>query len=399
MSVSDLIMQKTHSAIPFARVQCSGNEFDYVNKVLSSGWLTTGAMCAELESVVAKLVGCEFALAVNSCTAGLHLAVEALGIQPGDKVLVPTLTFTASAEILRYLGADPILVDVDFDTKAVTPEIIESALIKHPECKAVVVVHFAGQACAMLDSDREGIVSVCKKRGVKVIEDAAHALPASDQGRPVGALGEIGCLSFYANKNITTGEGGMVLTNNSEIAERVSLMRLHGIDRTVWNRFTDTTNSAWEYDVVSAGYKYNLADLNAAVGLAQLEQIDTMHEKRVSIAKRYLEELQDLPVSLPVVRGAVDAHAWHLFAIVVGADASISRDQLIDSFAQENIGLSVHYKPLHRLSYYKNLYLTTPEMFPQAEKIWKGSVSLPIYPSLTYEEQSRVIERLYHYLA
>lgn len=384
--------------IPFARVECVGNEHEYAKQVLDSGWLTTGGMCSRLESEVAKYIGCKHALAVNSCTAALHLAAEAVGIGPGDKVIVPTLTFTASAEILRYLGADPVLVDVDFETRNVTPEIIERALKEHPEARAVVIVHFAGQACAMHDADREGIVSVCRRFKVRLIEDAAHALPARDNGEMVGAVGDVGCLSFYANKNITTGEGGMVLTNDSELAERISLMRLHGIDRTVWNRFTDTGSASWEYDVVSAGYKYNLADLNAAVGLGQFEKIDEMHQRRVAIANRYLAELSSLPLRLPVVRGPHSDHSWHLFSVVLNKDSKYNRGELIELFSKDKIGLSVHYKPLHRMTYYRERYSLLPEAFPQAEEIWDGCVSLPIYPSLSHDEQTRVIERLHYHL-
>ena len=279
--------------VPFAQVDCSGNELEYVRQVLESGWLTTASMSHELETRFASLTGAKHAIAVNSCTSALHLAVEALGIGPGDKVIVPTLTFTASAEVIRYMGAHPIFVDIDSDTLAISPQILEDALNEHPEAKAVVVVHYAGQAAQMLcDNNRRGILDICCAHGVKVIEDAAHALPTMHQGKCVGDFGDITCFSFYANKTMTTGEGGLLLTSDDRIAKRARTMRLHGIDRDAWDRYT-ANKPAWEYDIVAPGFKYNMPDLNAAVGLAQLERLQEFREAREHIARYYLNQFEE----------------------------------------------------------------------------------------------------------
>ena len=226
--------------IPFSRVRCDGNELAYVSDVLASGWLTTASRAMELEQRFAAAVGARFACAVNSCTAALHLALEAIGVGPGDEVLVPTMTFTATAEVVRYLGADPVFLDVEYGTSLLTPSIVSAAIAQHPRAKALIVVHYGGQAAAMLSGPEKGILEICRDHGIRVVEDAAHAFPASDQGRPVGALGDVTCFSFYANKTITTAEGGMLVTDDEGLATRARTMRLHGIDRDIWDRFTSS---------------------------------------------------------------------------------------------------------------------------------------------------------------
>src|SRR5512143_1833957 len=258
--------------VPYCRIACDGNELAYVREVLESGWLTTGAKALELERRFAAAVGAEQAIAVNSCPSALHLALEASGVKAGARVFVPTMTFTASAEVVRYLGADPVFLDVEYGTCLLTPEIVEEAVRKHPDVKTLVAVHYGGQAAPMLGRDGgPGILEICRRHGLRVVEDAAHAFPARCAGRTIGALGDATCFSFYANKTITTGEGGMLTTDDPAIAARAKAMRLHGIDRDVWDRFT-AAKPAWEYDVIAPGYKYNMPDVNAAIGLAQLER-------------------------------------------------------------------------------------------------------------------------------
>ena len=264
--------------IPFSRVVCDGNELAYVKEVLESGWLTTASKAQAFEEKFAEAVGARHAIAVNSCTAALHLGLEAMGVGPGDKVLVPTMTFTASAEVVRYLGADPVFLDVEYGSSLITPEIVAEAIDRHPDAKALIVVHFAGQPARMLSQDGPGILEICRQRGVRVLEDAAHAFPARCGGRMVGGLGDATCFSFYANKTITTGEGGMLTTDDEAIAARARVMRLHGIDRDVWSRFT-AAKPSWEYDVIAPGYKYNMPDINAAIGLAQLERARLMRDQ------------------------------------------------------------------------------------------------------------------------
>jgi len=380
--------------IPYARVDCSGNEYKYVKEVLDSGWLTTASKTHKLEENFKKIVGAKHALAVNSCTSALHLALEAVGVQEGDKVLVPTWTFTASAEIIRYLGADPVFLDVDYETSSLTPEIVAESIERYPDAKVLIVVHFAGQAAPMGLEDTDEIMAICRKNGIIVVEDAAHAFPSRCGNQYVGNIGDVTCFSFYANKTMTTGEGGMLTTNKDDIAERVKLMRLHGIDRDVWDRFTSSKVS-WEYDIRAPGYKYNMPDINAAVGLAQLEQVFDKRDKRQHCAEFYLDNLKDIEaVDLPKIRVPLSDHAWHIFAITLNNKAQVSRNDLIKLLAEDGIGTSVHYKPLHRMSYYKEKYALENAHYPNSEKLWKGCISLPIYSGLSDEELKYICDRV-----
>ena len=372
--------------IPFSKISITGNESKYIEEVLKSGWLTTASKSLKFEQLFSKHVGARYACAVNSCTAALHLAVEAIGIGPGDKVLVPTLTFTASAEVIRYMGAIPVFIDVEYGTGLVSPSILKKALLEHPDIKALILVHFGGQAAEMKVEGGEGILDVCRRHNVKIIEDAAHAFPTKFGDQFVGSFGDVTCFSFYANKTITTGEGGMLVTNDGEIYKRAKTMRLHGINRDIWDRFT-SVKSSWEYDVIAPGFKYNMPDLNAAIGLAQLEQAERMREGRQRCAEYYYRELNELQtIDLPVCYGPLENHSWHLFPIVIKADSPLSRNEFIDEISNEGIGVSVHYKPIHRMTYYKNTFELDPKNYPNAERIWQGTVSLPIYPDLSNEE-------------
>ncbi len=375
--------------IPFAKVDCSVNELAYVTEVLKSGWLTTAGKCAEFETRFAGLVGARFACAVNSATAALHLAAEAIGIGPGDRVLVPTMTFTSSAEVIRYLGADPVFLDVEFGTCLITPEILEKAIAQHPGAKALMLVHFGGQA-----ADMEGILRLCHKHGLRLIEDAAHAFPARYRDKMIGQFGDATCFSFYANKTITTGEGGMLVTDDEEIYKRAKVMRLHGINRDIWDRFT-AKKPDWEYDVVAPGFKYNLPDLAAAVGLAQLERGYEFHEQRIRCMRHYYHRLSGIDwIDLPVCHGAVENHAWHLFWIVLNESCRIARNDFIMRLNESGVGTSVHYKPLHRMTYYRHRYGLTPEAFPNAERHWHGVITLPLYPALTMRELDYICDRI-----
>lgn len=379
--------------IPFAKVVCDGNELNYVKAVIESGWLTTAGRCMEFEQRFREKVGGAYACAVNSATAALHLACEAVGIGPGDKVFVPTMTFTASAEVIRYLGADPVFLDVEYGTCLVTPAILEEALRRHPDAKALMLVHFGGQAAEMTggrDGLCPGLLDLCRNRGLKLIEDAAHAFPTRHRGRMIGSFGDATCFSFYANKTITTGEGGMLVTDREDIYQRAKIMRLHGINRDIWDRFT-AKKATWEYDVVAPGFKYNLPDVAAAIGLAQLERADEFRRQRQRCAEYYYAALQGTPgLDLPLCRGAREDHSWHLFGVVLNETASVSRDQLIERLNEAGIGTSVHYKPLHRMTYYRDRYQLIPENYPNAERHWRGIVSLPIYPGLLEAELARV---------
>jgi dTDP-4-amino-4,6-dideoxygalactose transaminase len=372
--------------IPFAKVPLAGNEYQYIDEVLKSGWFTTSAKALAFEEKFANHIGVKYACAVNSCTSALHLAVEAAGIKKDDKVLVPSLTFTATAEVLRYMHADPVLTDVEYGTCVISPAILKEALKKHDKIKALVLVHYGGQAATMTTVKGQGILDICRENNIRLIEDAAHAFPSKFENRYIGSFGDVTCFSFYANKTITTGEGGMLVTNNEQIYNRVKTMRLHGINRDIWSRFTDH-NSSWEYDVVAPGYKYNMPDINAAIGLAQLEKAEYFRSQRQRCAIFYYNKLKDIPsIDLPVCNVPMEDHSWHLFPIVIRPDSAVSRDELIQILAKEGIGCSVHYKPLHRMTYYKETYELNPLDYPNTERIWNGTLSLPIYPDLKEAE-------------
>jgi len=381
-------------SVPFARVDCSGNELSYVAEVLQSGWLTTASKAKRLEEVFADMIGCTHAIAVNSCTSALHLALDACGVGPGDKVLLPSLTFTATAEVVRYMGATPVLLDVVSGTACVEADAVDAALESDDAIVAVIAVHYGGHPIEMTNESGRGLADICRRRGVRLINDAAHALPSRRDGRCVGADGDVTCFSFYANKTMTTGEGGMLVTSDDDIAKRARLMRLHGIDRDVWDRFTGSPGR-WEYDVTAPGFKYNMPDLNAAVGLAQFERLELMRQRRQECASRYRRELESVRcMDLPRTEVADEDHSWHLFPIVLRENAPISRNVLIEKLGELGIGTSVHYKPIHRLRYYRETYALDADDYPVTERIWNGCVSLPIYSLLTNVEIDYVIENV-----
>jgi dTDP-4-amino-4,6-dideoxygalactose transaminase len=367
--------------IPFAKVTIGESERKYIKEVLDSGWLTTASKTLEFEKLFAEYVGVKYACAVNSCTAALHLGIEALGIQPGDKAFVPSITFTASAEIIRYMQADPVFLDTEYLSNLITPEILQEAIIKNPDVKYLIIVHYGGHSANMPE-----IMKICNQNSIKILEDAAHAFPAKLNGKMVGSFGDVTCFSFYANKTITTGEGGMLVTDNKEIYKRVKTMRLHGINKDIWDRFTAKTPS-WEYDVVEAGYKYNMPDVNAAIGIGQLEQAELFRQERQKAVEYYYKHLQQLDsIDLPISHIPLQDHAWHLFPIVLNVKAKISRNKFIELLSDSGIGTSVHYKPLHQMTYYKEKYGLVPEDYPNAEKTWKGNVSLPLYPFMEEDD-------------
>ena len=383
--------------VPFARPSCTGNELAYVREVIESGWLTTGPKVAEFETRFAASVGAAHALAVNSCTAALHLACEAAGVGPGSRVVVPTLTFTATAEVVRYLGGEVILADVDPGTGLLTNETLGQTLELERDIVVVIPVHFAGRAARMRgDTDDPGLLDLCDSRGLRVIEDAAHAFPTSYECQAEGRVGNldetISCFSFYANKTMTTGEGGMLVTNDSKVAERVRRMRLHGIDRDAWNRFT-TDSATWEYDVIAAGYKYNMPDIAAAIGLAQLEQAEEFRSRRQAIVEQYLDRLSGTPgIRLPEVSDSIDDHSWHLFVVMIEDDSPRDRNAFIEDLAERGVGTSVHYKPLHRMSCWSAPKDVTADRYPGAECWWRGCLSLPLFPSMSQAELDHVCD-------
>lgn len=362
--------------IPFFRPSIGQREIDFATQVLQSGWLTTGPRCVEFERRFADLIGGGvYAIAVNSATAGLHLAAEACGIGPGDEVLVPTLTFTATAAAFAQLGAKVVLVDVDPVTLAI--DLVDAERKTTPRTRAIAPVHFGGLPC-----DMASILAFAKTRGLRVVEDAAHALPAHRGGRMVGAWNSDACVfSFYANKTITTGEGGMLVTANPDIAKRATMMRTHGLDRDAFDRFKEI-GSSWSYDIVAPGFKYNMPDLAAAVGLAQLERVHLLQKKRQHVAEMYFDFLADLPLVCPAPAPRNSCHAWHLFPIQLRDDAAMSRDELISLLTEEGIGSSVHYRPLHQMTYWRNACAIAADEFPAADHYFERAVTLPLFPDM-----------------
>ena len=378
--------------LPFARPDIGEAEIDAVARAMRSGWVTTGPETRAFEHEFAAYLGRTgqaplHAIAVNSATAGLHLALEAIGIGPGDEVIAPTLTFTATVEVARYLGADAVLVDVDPVTLNIDPRAIEAAIT--PATRAILPVHYGGLAC-----DMAPIFDIARRRGLQVVEDAAHALPATCQGALVGQLPSAAAVfSFYANKTITTGEGGMVVTRDEALAARMRVMRLHGISRDAFDRFSSRT-PAWYYEIVAPGFKYNMTDMAAALGRVQLARLPAFVQRRQQLAARYLAELRGLPLLLPATAPAGETHAWHLFVLRLSEAARVGRDEVIARLAEAGIGTSVHYVPLHRQPYWRDRYGLTPGQFPHAEAAYQRMLSIPLFTAMTDAEQTRVIDAL-----
>jgi perosamine synthetase len=376
--------------IPFHRPSIGAAERDAVIEVLDSRWLTTGQKSLAFEEAVRSRVGSAHAVAVNSATAALHLILEALGIGSGDEIVVPTYTFAACGEVCRYMDARPRLADVDPVTFELTAETIEPQL--RPETKAIMVVHFAGRLARM-----EPILELARSHGLAVIEDAAHALPCSRSGRAAGTWGTAGALSFYATKTVTTGEGGMILTDSAEIADRARLMRLHGMSRDAWKRYSG--GGSWYYEIEDAGFKYNLTDLAAAIGLVQLARAEAMRTERERVARRYGRAVEAAGigelVELPAAPGRDEVHAWHLYPLRLNLDrVRLTRAETIDRLAEAGIGTSVHFIPLHLHPYYRRTYGYAPADLPVAAREYEREISMPIYPDLTDGDVDYVVERL-----
>ena len=380
--------------IPFALPDIGEDEIAEVVDTLRSGWVTTGPKAKRFEDDFSAFLGdaALHSMAVNSATAGLHLALEALRIGPGDEVITTTHTFTASAEVVRYLGADVVLVDIDPATLCIDPARVEAAIT--PRTKAIIPVHFGG-----LSADMDALLALAQAHGLKVVEDAAHALPASCGGRAIGTLGsDATVFSFYANKTITTGEGGMVVTRDAALAKRIRTMRLHGMSRDAFDRFTAKVPS-WYYEIVAPGFKYNLTDIAAALGIHQLKRAHEFHARRMQIAQAYSAAFADLPVVTPPGPRGGDLHAWHLYVLRLGDGAAVGRDALIERLFAAGIGCSVHYIPLHLQPYWRDRYALRPEMFPHSQRAFERLLSLPIHTRMTSADVQRVVAAVRRALA
>jgi perosamine synthetase len=370
--------------LPFALPDTDGDELAEIQEALESGWITTGPKTRRFEAAFTATVGARHAIAVNSCTAAMHLALDALGLQRGDEVITTPYTFAATAEVVRYFDARPVLVDVDARSLNMRPELLEAAITSRT--RAIIPIHIAG-----LPADLDGIHEVARRHDLPVIEDAAHAFPARYKGRMIGCQSQFTCFSFYATKTITTGEGGMICTDDDTWAERCRIMALHGISKDAWKRYT--AEGAWYYEIVAPGYKYNMADLAAALGLAQLRKAERMAERRRVIAQQYNRAFADSP-ELQIPHDRPDCqHAWHLYMLRLNLDRlCIDRGRFIERLKQHNIGTSVHFIPLHMHPYYRQTYGYRPDDFPVAHGEYLREISLPIYSKMSDADVLDVID-------
>ena len=369
--------------IPFHRPYITKSEIDAVKDTLKSGWLTMGPKTIEFEEEFRKYIGCKNTVALNSCTAALHLALEAIGLRQGDEVITSPFTFAATGEAICYFKARPVFVDIERDTCNINVNKIEEKITK--KTRAIIPVHYGGQPC-----DMDEILEIARRYNLFVIEDAAHALPSFYEGKKIGTIGDITCFSFYATKPLATGEGGMLCTDNEEWAERIRCMRLHGIGKDAWRRYSK--EGSWYYEVSMLGYKYNMTDIQAALGIEQLKKLDFMYKKRKRIAKRYTEAFKDIKeIITPSIKGNGDT-SWHLYSIKLRTKGI--RNSFIEGLKEKGIGTSVHFIPLYRFPFYKESFRYDPSDFPDCEWVYERAVSLPIYPGMTDKEVEYVIENI-----
>lgn len=374
--------------LPFSSPTIGDEEIAEVVDTLQSGWLTTGPKVRCFEGAFAAYVGCRHAVAVNSCTAALHLALEAIGVNPGDEVITTPMTFAATGEVIHYLGAKPVFVDIDPVTMNLDVSLLAGAIERCSHAKAILPVHMAGLAC-----DMDPIISIAKAHGLRVIEDAAHTFPTLYRGRMIGTLGDVTCFSFYSTKTITTGEGGMATTEDDALAERMRVMSLHGISKNAWTRYMASGN--WHYEILAPGFKYNMTDLAASLGIAQLRKADQFHQRRLALAQRYTSAFSGLSEFLETPPDAPPGgmHSWHLYIIKLKLDRlAIDRDRFIEELKGAKIGASVHFIPLHLHPYYRETYGYKPADFPSALETYRRIVSLPLYPKMTDADADSVID-------
>lgn len=377
--------------IPFHSADVGEEEAQAAADVIRSGWLTMGPKTIEFEQRFASYVGAKYAIGVNSCTAGLHLALDAIDLKQGDEVLVPTTTFTATAEVVAYFKARPVLVDVEAESLCMDLADVERRITA--QTRAIIPVHYAGQPC-----DMDAIHDVAKRHQLRVIEDAAHSLPASYKGVRVGGLSELTAFSFYATKTLTTGEGGMVTTDNEDLATRMRMMRLHGIGRDAWKRYS--AEGSWYYEVIAPGYKYNLTDIQSAIGLVQLGKCDQMSNARREIASRYTERfVKERALQVPTVRASRDS-SWHLYVLRLNLEQlTITRSDMIERLRARGISISVHFIPLHMHPYYQKTYGYQANEFPVATAEYYRYLSLPIFPQMTQGQVDYVIDSVLEIVA
>ncbi len=371
--------------LPFAFPDTDEEEINEIADAIRSGWVTSGPKVQQFEADFARLIGAKYAVAVNSCTAALHLALDAIGLKSSDEVITTPLTFAATAEVVRYFNARPVFIDVDPISLNMDISLLESAIT--PKTRAIIPVHLAG-----LPVDMPKLCPIARERGIKVIEDAAHSLPTVYNHRAKNSLGDIVCFSFYATKTITTGEGGMICTENEEWADHCRFMSLHGISRDAWKRYTE--EGSWYYEILAPGYKYNMTDVAAAMGLAQLRKVEKMWKRRKEIAEMYNKAFSTMPaLQIPFIPNDDVRHAWYLYTLRLNLEQlRIDRDKFIDELRKHKIGTSVHFIPLHIHPYYRKTYGYNPQDYPVAFNEYKRIISLPIYSRMSDQDVYDVIE-------
>jgi len=381
--------------IPYCQHLIENEEIEEVVSTLKSGWLTTGPRTVQFEKMFAEYVGCDYAVAVSSCTAGLHLALVVAGVGAGDEVITTPMTFCATAEVIEYLGAKPVFVDIQEDTFNIDPVEIEKAVTERT--KAILPVHYGGIPC-----DLSAIQNIAQKHGLIIVEDAAHAAGSVYREQKIGSHGNMAAFSFYPTKNMTTGEGGIITTNDAKSAEMLKILSLHGISKDAWKRYSN--EGSWYYEVQHIGYKYNFTDLQAALGMHQLQKLDRFNKSREHYAELYINEIANIPgISLPAYyqdyftdnANSGSSSAWHLFVMMLELDAlTIDRSKFIDELNSKGIGVSVHFIPLHLQPFYADKYQLGRGDFPIAEKVYDRIISLPLYPKLQTEQIHYIIESL-----
>ncbi|MGG3032811.1 DegT/DnrJ/EryC1/StrS family aminotransferase [Bacillus stercoris] len=379
------MVQKRNHFLPYSLPLIGKEEIQEVTETLESGWLSKGLKVQQFEKEFAAFVGAKHAVAVNSCTAALFLALKAKGIGPGDEVITSPLTFSSTANTIIHTGATPVFADIDENTLNIDPVKLEAAVT--PRTKAVVPVHFGGQSC-----DMDAILAIAQKHGLFVLEDAAHAVYTTYKHRMIGSIGDATAFSFYATKNLATGEGGMLTTDDEELADKIRVLSLHGMSKAAWNRYS--SNGSWYYEVESPGYKMNMFDLQAALGLHQLKRLDDMQKRREEIAGRYQTAFQQIPGLITPFVHDDGRHAWHLYVLQVDEKkAGVTRSEMITALKDEyNIGTSVHFIPVHIHPYYQKQFGFKESDFSNAMNYYKRTLSLPLYPSMSDDDVHDVIE-------
>ncbi|AJO60159.1 MULTISPECIES: DegT/DnrJ/EryC1/StrS family aminotransferase [Bacillus] len=379
------MVQKRNHFLPYSLPLIGKEEIQEVTETLESGWLSKGPKVQQFEKEFAAFVGAKHAVAVNSCTAALFLALKAKGIGPGDEVITSPLTFSSTANTIIHTGATPVFSDIDQNTLNIDPVKLEAAVT--PRTKAVVPVHFGGQSC-----DMDAILAIAQNHGLFVLEDAAHAVYTTYKQRMIGSIGDATAFSFYATKNLATGEGGMLTTDDEELADKIRVLSLHGMSKAAWNRYS--SNGSWYYEVESPGYKMNMFDLQAALGLHQLKRLDDTQKRREEIAGRYQTAFQQIPGLITPFVHDDGRHAWHLYVLQVDEKkAGVTRSEMITALKDEyNIGTSVHFIPVHIHPYYQKQFGYKEADFPNAMNYYKRTLSLPLYPSMSDDDVDDVIE-------